>query len=79
MGASTGRIRSIEAADFRTGALIDARTAFYLESSDIPGVMTYTSRIAFPSQKDAQAFRRKHGGRVISFDEAVRNQLKDNE
>jgi len=75
----TGHIRNIKVADFRSGALIDARSAFFLEGSDIPGVMSYTSRIAFPSKEAARDFRKKHGGRIIPFDEALQNQLKERE
>jgi copper chaperone NosL len=70
-------IKEIKVANFLTGDLIDARSAFFLEGSDVPGVMSNTSRIAFPSQNIAQHFRKKHGGRIVTFDEAVRDQLKE--
>ncbi len=72
-----GSIKNIMAADFLTGELIDARKAYYVEGSDIPGVMSYVSRLAFLSKKQAAAFRKKHGGRIISFEGALKNQLKD--
>jgi nitrous oxide reductase accessory protein NosL len=71
------RLRDIKAADCLTGELIDARTAVYLEGSDVPGVMSYTSRLAFSSKDQALSFKKKHGGRIIFFDDAVRNQLRD--
>jgi nitrous oxide reductase accessory protein NosL len=71
------RLRDIKAANCLTGELIDARTAIYLEGSDIPGVMSYTSRLAFSSKEKALSFKKKHGGRIVSFDEAFRNQLMD--
>jgi nitrous oxide reductase accessory protein NosL len=73
------RVREIEVASFLTGEPIDARTAVYLEGSDVPGVMSHTSRIAFPTREEARTFRKKHGGKIVSFDEAVRNQLRDQE
>jgi copper chaperone NosL len=72
-----GHVKDVKVADFRSGALIDARSAFFLEESDIPGVMSYTSRIAFSSKEAARDFRKKHGGRIVHFDEALRNQLKE--
>ncbi len=72
-----GKIICVEAADFLTGKLIAADTANYLEGSDIPGVMSYTSRIAFSSKKKALSFRKKHGGRILSFEEALKRQLME--
>jgi nitrous oxide reductase accessory protein NosL len=69
------RLRDIKAANYLTGELIDARTAIYLEGSDVPGVMSYTSRLAFASKNEALSFKKKHGGKIISFDDAIKNQL----
>jgi copper chaperone NosL len=74
-----GRTRDVKVADYLTGKMIDAQSAFFLEGSDVPGVMSNTSRIAFPSKKAVQDFRKKHGGRIITFDKAVRNELKERE
>jgi len=71
------RIEGIMTSDFLTGKLIAAQKAYYLEGSDIPGVMSYVSRLAFSSKKLAISFKKKHGGMIISFDEALKNQLKD--
>ncbi len=73
----TGHIKDIKAGDFVSGELIDARSAFILEGSDVHGVMSSTSRIAFSSQKAAQDFQKQHGGKIITFEEALRNQLKE--
>ncbi len=72
-----GHIKDIKAGDFVSGELIDARSAFILEGSDIRGVMSSTSRIAFSSLKAAQDFQKKHGGKIVTFDEALRSQLKE--
>jgi nitrous oxide reductase accessory protein NosL len=74
-----GRVTDVKVGNFLSGEQIDARTAFFLEGSDVPGVMSNTSRIAFPSQKAARDFRKKHGGKIVTFDEALRNQLKERE
>ena len=50
------RIKKIMAADFLTAELVDAEHAVYLEGSDVPGVMSYTSRIAFRNRADAERF-----------------------
>ncbi len=72
-----GRVTKVMAADFSTKKLIDAKDAFYVEGSDVPGVMSYTSRIAFSSRRRAEAFRKKHGGRILSFDRALSHQMED--
>ena len=59
-----------------TEKLIDAQKAYYLEGSSVPGVMSYTSRIAFEKKSDAEKIRKKKGGRVIDFIQALRNQLE---
>lgn len=69
-------VKDVKVADFLTQRLIDAEKAFYLEGSDVPGVMSYTSRIAFSTKDDAERFQSKHGGRIITFEKAMENQLK---
>jgi len=73
------KIKTIRVADFLTGKLIDADKALILEGSDIPGVMSYTSRVAFPSREAALSMQKEHGGKIITFDEALENQLRDKE
>ena len=50
---------------------IPASEAFYVVGSDIPATMSRTSKLAFASKSDAEAFTKKHGGRVVRFDEAL--------
>jgi nitrous oxide reductase accessory protein NosL len=71
------KIKEVRVADFLSGKLFDADTAYVLEGSDVPGVMTYTSRIAFSSKAQALTFQKKHGGRIITFDQALKDQLED--
>jgi len=73
------RIKGVRVADFLTGKLFDADKAYFLEGSDVPGVMTYTSRLAFSSKAQALTFQKEHGGRIITFDQALTDQLKDKE
>jgi nitrous oxide reductase accessory protein NosL len=71
------RIKTVLAADFLTGSIMDAERAVYLEGSDFPGVMSYTSRIAFRSKDDAKTFQKKHGGKIVTFTAALQHQLKE--
>jgi nitrous oxide reductase accessory protein NosL len=71
------RIKTILAADFLTSAIIDAEHAVYLEGSDIPGVMSYISRIAFRTRADAETFQKKHGGKIVTFNVALQHQLEE--
>jgi copper chaperone NosL len=73
------RVKNVEVADFVSGKLLDANKAYFLEGSDIPGVMTYTSRLAFSSKAQALTFQKKHGGKIITYDQALKGQLEDGE
>jgi nitrous oxide reductase accessory protein NosL len=77
--ANRDRIREVRVADYRTGALIVARDAFFLEGSDVPGVMSYTGRIAFSTRAEAADFQKKHGGKIMTFENALKNQRSDRE
>lgn len=68
------RIHEIKVADFITRQLIDAYSAFYLVDSDIPGVMSHRSMIAFSTSKKALEFREIHGGRIMTFEGALSGQ-----
>jgi nitrous oxide reductase accessory protein NosL len=66
-----GEIEAIKTADFTTKRLIDADKAYYLEGSNIPGVMSYISRIAFASEADAKKFQKQYGGRIVTLKQAL--------
>jgi nitrous oxide reductase accessory protein NosL len=66
-----GEVSQIMAADYLSEGLTDAEKAFYLSGSDVPGVMNYTSRIAFSTLEKAEDFQKKHGGSIISFKQAL--------
>ncbi len=65
------KVETIRTADFITEQLVEAEKAFYLQGSDVPGVMSYVSTIAFATRKDAEEFQRMHGGRIIAFTQAL--------
>lgn len=71
LGKNAGHVRRVMAADFESTELIPADEAVYLAGSDAPPVMTYTSRIAFSTRERAEAFRATHGGRIITFQDAL--------
>jgi nitrous oxide reductase accessory protein NosL len=72
-----GEIDRWEVVDYETKKWIDARNAYWLVGSDIPGVMTAISKIAFLSLEDAQKFLKSHGGTIGTFDEALNRTLSD--
>ena len=71
------RIKKIMAADFLNADLVDADHAVYLEGSDIPAVMSFTSRIAFRDRAEAVKFQKKHGGNIVTFKDALQHQSEE--
>ena len=66
-----------EVVDYETKGWIDARNAHWLVGSDIPGVMTAISKLAFLSVEDVKKYEKKHGGTLGTFDEALNRTLSD--
>jgi hypothetical protein len=64
-------IKTIMAADFITKSLIDANDAYYVKGSNVPGVMSFISMIAFATREQAVAFQAEHGGEIVTFNEAL--------
>jgi nitrous oxide reductase accessory protein NosL len=77
MKTHKGQVKMVLAADFETKELIEADSAFYIEGSDIHGVMSYTSRLAFTTRDQAERFRKEHGGDIISFKKALESIEKE--
>jgi len=57
--------------------LIEAGSASYLIGSDLPGVMTPVSKVAFARREDALLAQRTYGGRLEDFSGAVRASLDE--
>jgi len=57
------------------GHWADAKNAFYVYGGDIMGTMG-ESLVPFSDRKDADAYMKKHGGRVIRFDDVKTDILK---
>jgi nitrous oxide reductase accessory protein NosL len=66
-----------EVVDYETKIFIDAKKAHWLIGSDIPGVMTAISKLAFLSLGDVQKYQKKHGGTISTFDDALSRTLSD--
>jgi cytochrome c553 len=66
-----------EVVDYETKIFIEAKKAHWLIGSDIPGVMTAVSKIAFTSSGDAQRYLKGHGGAMGTFDDALNRTLSD--
>src|SRR4030065_1787164 len=60
-----------EVVDYETKGWIDARKAKWLIESDIPGVMTAVSKLAFLSMEDVKKYQKKYGGTLGTFGEAL--------
>src|SRR4030042_5510437 len=66
-----------EVVDYETKKWIDAKKAHWLIESDIPGVMTANSTLAFLSLEDVKKYQKKHGGTIGTFDDALNRTLSD--
>jgi len=66
-----------EVVDYQTKTFIDAKRAHWLIGSDIPGVMTAVSKVAFASFEDAQKYQKNHQGNISTFDDALNRTLSD--
>jgi len=65
-------IKTIYAVDASTNKLINAKKATYVIGSDVPSTMGSTSRLAFASKSSAEAFKKKHGGKIGNFSQALK-------
>ncbi|MDA3903346.1 MAG: nitrous oxide reductase accessory protein NosL [Desulfuromusa sp.] len=63
--------------DFNSRELIDAEKAVWVLGGDKQGVMTSRAKWAFFEQADAEAFIVKHGGDIVSFDQAMKASYED--
>ncbi len=66
------QIKSIMVADYATKKLTDAKSATWVIGGNKEGVMTGVPKWAFADRSQAQEFVKENGGRVTSFDEAMK-------
>jgi copper chaperone NosL len=69
--------KTIEVGDYNTKNLIDAEKAFWVIGGNKPGVMTKRAKWAFENQSDAEAFIKVEGGKVATFDDAMKASYED--
>ena len=69
--------KTIEVGDFKTKKLIDAEKASWVIGGSKPGVMTKRAKWAFESKADAEAYIKENGGKLASFDEAIKASYED--
>jgi nitrous oxide reductase accessory protein NosL len=70
-------IEKWEVVDYATKVFINARKAVWVMGSDLPGVMTAVSKLAFVAPEEAQQFQKAHGGAIGTFDEALNRTMTD--
>ena len=65
------------AADYNKKNLIDAEKAYWVIGGKKPGVMTKTAKWAFADKKDAEAYIKENGGKLATFDDAMKASYED--
>jgi nitrous oxide reductase accessory protein NosL len=66
------QVASLKVADYTTSSLIDARTAVWVIGGSRQGVMTSLAKWAFATEEGAKKFVTDNGGKLSSFDEAMK-------
>ena len=64
--------KSIQVGDYAGKELIDAETAHWVIGGNKPGVMSKEAKWAFASREAAEAYVKENGGRLATFDEAMK-------
>lgn len=72
MKESGKEVASFQVADYNTKKLIDAKTAAWVIGGSKKGVMTRVAKWAFAEKKNAESFIKANGGKLSSFDEALK-------
>jgi len=65
------KVTNIQVVDNTTLTFIPAKKAFYVVGSSKPATMSTVSKYAFGTREAAEAFAKKSGGKVLSFDVAL--------
>ena len=69
--------KAIKVGDYQTKKLIDAERAVWVIGGDKMGVMTKRPKWAFEKQEDAEKFVKESGGKISTFDEAMKSAYED--
>ena len=65
------KLTDIKVVDTTTLKFIDTNTASYVVGSSKPGTMSSISKYAFAKKEDAEAFAKKFGGKVMTFNDTM--------
>jgi copper chaperone NosL len=57
--------------------LVEVSKATFLVGSDLPGVMTWNSKVAYSSAEAATAAQKAHGGKLMDFQETLKVSFAD--
>lgn len=68
-------IKNILVVDVSSDKFIDAKSAYYVMGSQVPGTMTKVSKLAFKERKDAEKFKDEYGGEIVNFEIAFESAL----
>lgn len=68
-------IKEILVVDVSSDKFINAKSAYYVMGSNVPGTMTKVSKLAFKEKKDAEKFKNEYGGDIVDFDTAFKSAL----
>lgn len=78
MKAHQGKgVKSFQVGDYNSKKLIDAQTAVWTIGGTKRGVMTPVAKWAFSDKKSAEAFITANGGKLATFDDAVKATEKE--
>jgi len=71
--ASNGKeVKSFQVGDYNTKKLINAKTATWVIGGTKKGVMTPVAKWAFADKRGAETFIKANGGKLATFDEALK-------
>jgi copper chaperone NosL len=70
-------LKAIMVGDYNSKALIDARKAIWVMGGKKTGVMTEKAKWAFAQKSDAERFIAENGGKITSYDAAMKAAYKD--
>ncbi len=65
------KVKGIQVGDYATEKLIDAKSAVWVINVKKRGIMSAVAKWAFAARVDADAYVKKNGGKITSWDEAL--------
>jgi len=65
------KVKSVQVGDYTTDKLIDAKSAVWVINAKKRGVMSPVAKWAFGTRTDADAYIKKSGGKLATWDEAL--------